>query len=59
MPEQKGLTVVPGENLLRIHLRPKREDPLDSSEVLSTQASLSSVRQSTCMLAQHQAHHIQ
>ena len=34
-PEASGLTVLPGKNLMRIHLRPKREEPLNYSAPLS------------------------
>ncbi len=30
--EAQGLKIVPGDNLLKIHLRPKRDDPLDYSK---------------------------
>ena len=32
--EGRDSNVISGENLLRIHLRPKRDDPLDSSKLL-------------------------
>ena len=34
--EEQGLGVIIGQNLLRVHLRPKRDDPLDSSELFPT-----------------------
>lgn len=37
--DEQGSHVTPGQNLLRIHLRPKRDDPLDSSELLPRQSS--------------------
>ncbi len=34
-PDLPGLKLLSGENLMRIHLRPKREEPLDYSALLS------------------------
>ena len=35
LPEAPGVRVLPMENLMRFHLRPKREEPLDYSALSS------------------------
>ena len=35
LPDAPGLKVFAGDNLMRIHLRPKREEPLDYSALCS------------------------
>ena len=42
--DEQGSSVTSGQNLLRIHLRPKRDDPLDSSKFLTQKFHLRQAR---------------
>ena len=55
-PDLLGLKLLSGENLMRIHLRPKREEPLDYSELLSRPTCFWHLLSTACYVSDVNSH---